>query len=197
MELKNSKTAKNLMRAFAGECQARARYELAAAQAKKQQLFVIADLFTFTAKQEKEHAEVFFNHMKCLTGENIPTENAAYPAGSEDDMTKQLETAAHNEEEENRKIYPDFAAQAKEEGFPEIAASFETIGSIEGKHAEKFRTFAELLSKNKLFDEEEKTAWMCLNCGYIFEGTAAPKVCPACKHPQGYYIRLSMTPWGL
>lgn len=197
VNFENSKTKINLMRAFAGECQARTRYDLASQQAKKQKLYVLADLFKFTANQEKEHAQVFYDHLKCAAGENIPVEPACYPVDIADDMVKLLRMAEHNESEEAGTVYPDFARTAKDESFPEIASSFENIGKIEEKHQTRFKVFSDLLEQGKLFEEQQQTAWMCLNCGYIFEGTSAPQVCPACKHPQGYYIRLSMTPWGL
>ena len=194
---KNSKTKTNLMRAFAGESQARNRYTFAAAQAKKQQLFVIEKLFDFTANQEKEHANVFYNHLSSCAGENIAIDNAAYPVDIADDMVKLLRKAQHNEFEENDPVYPSFAADAKAEGFHDVYSSFKNIAEVERYHGEKFGKFADLLEKGTLFEDETPQSWYCLNCGYIFEGTKAPLSCPACRHPQGYFIRLSMTPWGL
>ena len=194
---KNSKTRTNLMRAFAGESQARNRYTFAASQAKKQQLYVIEKLFKFTANQEKKHAEVFYNHLCACSGENIEITNASYPVDIADDMVKLLKMAQHNEFEENDPVYPSFAADAKAEGFHEIYSSFSTIAQVERYHGERFGKFASLLESGKLFSDDREQSWYCLNCGYIFEGKQAPMSCPACRHPQGYFIRLSMTPWGV
>lgn len=194
---KNSKTRTNLMRAFAGESQARNRYTFAASQAKAQQLYVIEKLFKFTANQEKEHAEIFYNHLKAAAGETIDIPDGSYPVDIADDMVKLLEMAQHNEFEENNPVYPAFAEDAKNEGFHEVYSSFSNIAKIERTHGERFGVFAELLKQGKLFSDSESTQWYCMNCGYIFEGKSAPKSCPTCHKPQGYFIRLSMTKWGL
>lgn len=185
------------MRAFAGESQARNRYTFAASQAKKQQLHVVEALFNFTANQEKEHAEIFYNHLKQSAGENIQIDNGSYPVDIADDLSKLLKMAHHNELEEFSPVYPAFAEKAKQEGFHEVSTSFKNIAGIEKKHGERFKVFADLMDSGKLFTEDKETSWMCLNCGYIFDGVSAPKSCPVCQHPQGYFIRLSMSPWGL
>ncbi|NLZ47018.1 MAG: rubrerythrin family protein [Clostridiales bacterium] len=197
VSFQNSETRKNLMRAFAGESQARNRYTFAACQAKKQQLHVVEALFTFTANQEKEHAEIFYNHLKQCAGENIDTESAAYPVDIADDISTLLKMAHHNELEEFSPVYPNFAQIAKDEGFNEISTSFKNIAGIEKKHGERFKVFADLMDSGNLFKEDKEISWMCLNCGYIFDGVSAPMACPVCKKPQGYFIRLSMSPWGL
>ena len=190
----SSETKENLMRAFAGESQARNRYTFAASAAKRHGMPVIEAVFTFTADQEKEHAEVFYNYLKEATGENI-TVDGAYPVDTYDDVKSLLKAAVHNEEEEHGVVYPAFGDKAKEEGFPEISHAFYEIAKIERTHAERFARFARYLEENKLFVSDVKTGWMCLNCGYQFEGTKAPAQCPVCKHEQGYFIRLKLAPY--
>lgn len=194
VDFKHSETKENLMRAFAGESQARNRYTFAASEAKKQKLQVIQEIFIFTANQEKEHAEIFYNHLKEFTGETI-TVDGGYPVDLYDDVIQILHAAQHNEYEEHDVVYKKFAEKAKEEGFLKIAASFDLIAQIEKTHGDRFGRFAKLLEENKLFNSEEKTSWMCLNCGYIYEGEAAPSVCPVCQHDKGYFIRLQQAPF--
>ncbi len=193
----NSQTKINLMRAFAGESQARNRYTFAAAQAHKQQLYIVEKLFKFTADQEKEHAEVFYNHLKECSGNTIHIDNAGYPVDISDDMTKLLEMAQHNEFEEADDVYPTFAKIAKDEGFYEVYTSFSNIAQVEKYHGTRFGNFANQLKNDKLFSSESSENWLCLNCGYIFEGTKAPLSCPACRKPQGYFIRLKYSTWSL
>lgn len=197
VEFLKSKTRENLMRAFAGESQARNRYTFAASLAHKQQLFVIEKLFKFAADQEKEHAEVFYNHLKESAGQNVTIENAGYPVDISEDMKKLLRMAEHNEYEESRDAYPAFAEKAKEEGYFEVYTSFSNIATVEEHHGKRFGVFAEHLEKGTLFSSDKKENWYCMNCGFIFEGTTAPLSCPSCRKPQGYFIRLEMTPWGL
>lgn len=194
VEFKNSETKDNLMRAFAGESQARNRYTIAAAQAKKQNLHVIEAVFTFTADQEKEHAAIFYNHLSSLGGENIHIDGS-YPVDINQDVAKLLRFAEHNEFEEHDDVYKNFAEKAKEEGFTGVAASFSMIADIEKTHGERFGLFAELLEQNKLFVSDIETAWMCLECGNIYRGTAAPEVCPVCHHDRGYFVRLELAPY--
>ena len=193
VDFKNSETLKNLMRAFAGESQARNRYTFAAGLCQQQKLQVLAEVFTFTANQEKEHAEIFYNHMKELAGETVHIDGG-YPVDITNDILQLLRRAQHNEYEEHEPVYRDFGNTAQQEGFPKVAASFRQIAEIEQTHGNRFGHLADLLGR--LFSAESKTAWMCLNCGYIYEGTEAPKLCPVCDHDQGYYIRLSMAPYG-
>ncbi len=194
MDFKNSQTKDNLMRAFAGESQARNRYTFAASQAKREHQHVIEAIFRFTADQEKEHAEVFYKFLKELAGENIKIE-ASYPVDIEDDLVKLLHAAKHNEYEEYDPVYKTFSEIAKEEGFSKIAAAFHMIAGVEKTHGDRFAKFAELLEEKKLYVAEVETGWMCLNCGYIHWGKEAPKECPVCQHDQGYFIRLSLAPF--
>ena len=192
--LKNSETLQNLMRSFAGESQARNRYTFAADVCKKQNLYVLEAIFKFTADQEKEHAEIFYNHMNPAAGETVQIDGG-YPVDLTNDVAELLRRAQHNEYEEFDPVYKSFAETARAEGFPEVASSFQQIAKIEQSHGDRFGTFAELLSAGKLFVSDAKCGWMCLNCGHILEGTQAPKTCPVCHHDQGYFIRLEMAPY--
>lgn len=194
VDFKNSETKDNLMRAFAGESQARNRYTIAAAQAKKQGLQVIEAVFTFTAEQEKEHAAIFYEHLGNMGGESI-TVDGTYPVDINQDVAKLLRFAQHNEYEEHEDVYSNFAKKAQEEGFPNVAATFSMIGRIEKVHGDRFGMFADLLEQNKLFVSDVETLWMCLECGNIYGGTAAPEICPVCHHDKGYYIRLELAPY--
>ena len=194
MELKQSETLKNLMRAFAGESQARNRYTFAASAAKAEKLHVIECVFRFTADQEKEHAEIFMNHMKELNG-TTQLVDGTYPVETTKNVLELLRFAQHNEYEEHQPVYPAFAETAKKEGFPEIASSFEQIAKIEKTHGDRFGKFADLLEQGKLFVASAETKWMCLNCGHIHTGERVPPVCPVCQHEQGYFVRLSLAPW--
>lgn len=194
MDLKNSETKVNLMRAFAGESQARNRYTFAASQAKRQGFHVIEAAFTFTANQEKEHAEIFYNHLKELSGETVQIDGG-YPVDAAQDMIKLLRMARHNELEEFGEAYPAFAEAAKREGFSRICDSFARIAEIERTHADRFGMLADLLERNRLFVSDIECGWMCLNCGYVFTGRSAPEKCPVCDHERGYFIRLTMAPY--
>lgn len=188
MDFKNSQTKLNLMKAFAGESQARNRYTFAASEAKKQNLNVVEKLFTFTANQEKEHAELFYNCLKELSGENI-TVDGTYPVDISTNIVSLLQSATHNEFEEYSPVYSNFANIAKEEGFIKVYNLFSKIAEIEKTHGERFQYFAKLLDENKLFKEDKETKWICLNCGHIHYANEAPKICPVCDHNQGYFIR--------
>lgn len=189
-----SETKLNLMKAFAGESQARNRYTFAAEEAGKQNLYVIERIFDFTANQEKEHAEVFYGHLKELSGDNIDI-CGGYPVNTGESVQSLLKYAVHNELEEYEDVYKSFSKTAEEEGFSKIAADFAAIAQIEKTHAERFETFLKLMVENKLFVSDVKCGWMCLNCGYVFEGMAAPEVCPICNHDRGFFIRLSFAPY--
>ena len=162
---------------------------------KKQQLHVLDAIFTFTANQEKEHAEIFYNHMKAVAGESVRIDGG-YPVDITNDVTELLRRAQHNEFEEFSPVYPSFAETARSEGFPEIAASFQQIAKIEQSHGNRFAAFAELLESQKLFVSDTQCGWICLNCGHIQNGLQAPKTCPVCSHDQGFFIRLEMAPYG-
>lgn len=194
-ELKNSETRENLMRAFAGESQARNRYTFAAGLCRKQQLHVLEAVFTFTANQEKEHAEIFYNHLKELDGDTIRIDGG-YPVEVTNNVLQLLRRAQHNEYEEFDPVYKNFAETARKEGFSQAAASFQQIAAIEQTHGNRFRYYADLLENDRLFVSDVKCAWMCLNCGHIQEGLQAPKSCPVCQHDQGFFIRLELTPYG-
>lgn len=194
VDFKNSETKENLMRAFAGESQARNRYTFAASQAKEANLYVISAVFEYTANQEKEHAEIFYHHLQELAGETIHVDGG-YPVDITDDVAKLLRMAQHNEYEEHDPIYKTFGDKAKEEGFPQVAASFHQIAGIEKLHGDRFGRFAELLEQKKLFVTDVKAAWICLNCGFVLEGEMAPEKCPVCDHDKGYFIRFELSPF--
>ena len=164
----NSVTKDNLMRAFAGESQARNRYTFAASQAKKNGLQVISAIFAFTASQEKEHAEIFYNHLKELSGNTIFIDGG-YPVDLSDNVAELLSMAQHNEYEEHDSVYQSFGETAKQEGFLQIASSFLQIASIEKIHGDRFGRYARLLQEGKLFVSDVEEEWMCLNCGFVME----------------------------
>lgn len=189
-----SETRKNLMRAFAGESQARNRYTYGAEQARKQNLYVVAEAFTFTANQEREHGKIFYNLLKESSGKNVEIEGS-YPVDLSDSIAELLRCAQHNEYEEHDPVYKTFGNVAKEEGFNKIATAFYQIAAIEKTHGDRFGSLAELLEQNKLFKNDVECAWMCLNCGYIYEGKNVPEKCPVCNYDQGYFIRLEYAPY--
>lgn len=194
-ELCQSETANNLMRAFAGECQARMRYTFAATAARKEGLPVIERIFTFTADQEKEHAEVFYGFLKEMAGQTIQVDGG-YPVDLYGKTLDLLKAARHNEMEEHDTVYRKFGEIALDEGFDRIGQVFHMIGQVEKTHGDRFDRYAGLLESSRLFAEQEETAWVCLNCGYIYEGQIAPKYCPVCEHEQGYFMRLAEAPFG-
>ncbi|MCI5680076.1 MAG: rubrerythrin family protein [Bacteroidales bacterium] len=194
MDFKNSETKENLMRAFAGESQARNRYTFAASQAKQQKMHVVEAVFSFTANQEKEHAEIFYNHLKELSGENIHIDGS-YPVDIYESVLEVLRAAQHNEYEEFDPVYKAFGDKAMEEGFPKVAASFHHIAGIEKIHGDRFGQLADLLEQNKLFINDVECKWMCLNCGFVYEGKEAPQRCPVCDHDKGFFIRLELAPY--
>lgn len=194
MDLKDSKTKENLMRAFAGESQARNRYTFAAELAQQNGLYVVKKIFDFTAEQEKMHAQVFYNFLKEVEGENINID-AGYPVNTSKDVLTQLKNALHNEFEESDSAYREFGDVAKEEGFTQIAGKFYLIADIERIHGERFEEIAKLLEEGKLFVSDVQTGWMCLGCGYVVESEIAPQTCPVCDSDQGYFIRMSMAPY--
>lgn len=192
--LKDSKTKKNLMRAFAGESQARNRYQFAAHAAKQQQLHVVEAVFNFTASQEQAHAKAYYDLLKEFAGDTI-TVDGTYPVDIHEDIVKLLRAAQHNEYQEYEHDYAEFAKIAQEEAFPTIANMFHMIAQVEQTHGERFGRFAELIEKKELFHAETDTKWMCLQCGRIHTGKDAPMICPICGRPQGYFIRWDMAPF--
>ncbi len=189
-----SETKLNLMRAFAGESQARNRYTFAAAQAREQKLHVIDAIFTYTANQEKEHAEIFYGHLRECAGENISVDGT-YPVDITASMPELLRMAAHNEFEEFAPVYPAFADKAEEEGFPAVAYAFRAIAEIEKTHGDRFTMLAERMESDKLFSADTPIAWVCLNCGHIHTALEAPEVCPVCTHERGFFIPLDLAPY--
>lgn len=194
ISLNNSETKQNLMRAFAGESQARNRYTFAAKAAGEQKLYGLERLFLFTAEQERAHAKVFFDFLEECNDQNILID-AKYPVNVGNSMAYQLSVAHRNEYEEYEQIYPLFAQIAKEEGFPLIAHAFEKIAKIEKVHGDTFQKYAHLLENGLLFHEPTNSSFICLNCGYIFEGTDVPEQCPVCQHEQGYFVRVQDAPF--
>lgn len=182
-QLKGTQTEKNLLISFAGESQAKNRYTFFAKQAKKDGFEQIAGIFEETARQEEEHAKIFF---KYLQGGMVEV-SAMFPAGEILDTKANLKAAADGEHEEANDLYPKFADIAEKEGFPDIAYSFREIAEVEEEHEIRYRKLLENVEKNRVFEREEKVYWYCRNCGYVHFGTKAPEVCPACKHPQAYY----------
>jgi rubrerythrin len=194
MEFKESQTKENLMRAFAGESQARNRYTIAANQARKENMEAVARMFLYTADQEREHAEIFYGYLKEMAGENIQI-SGGYPVDISEDLVDILTFANHNEKEEAQDVYPSFADVAQKEGYTQIAAAFHMIARIEETHGDRFLRFANWMKAQQLYTASSSTKWICLNCGYIYEGESAPVICPVCKHPQGYYSRLALSPF--
>lgn len=192
----NSETKENLMRAFAGECQARMRYDFAAEAAKKQNQQAIQKVFLFTAEQEKAHAEIFYNYLKDFTPQNIGV-MGGYPVTLTDSVLKLLRYAQHNETQEYNDVYRAFGDKAKEESFDRIAASFYNIAEIERCHAERFGKLADYLENNHLLVSDVECGWMCLNCGHIYTGLQVPQQCPVCQHDRGYFIRMELAPYAL
>jgi len=181
--IKGTKTEQNLLKAFAGESQARMRYDYFSKQAKKEGLEQIAYLFAETAINEKAHAKRFFNFLEGGAVEIT----AMYPAGMIGTTLENLKAAADGENEEWTELYPEFAKIAEEEGFPAVASAFKLIAKVEKEHEERYRTLYDNLEAGKVFEREGKISWKCRNCGYIHEGDKAPKTCPACLHPQSYF----------
>jgi len=186
--VKGTQTEKNLLAAFAGESQARNRYTYSASQARKEGYIQIAEIFEETANQEKEHAKRFFSY---LEGGEVEI-HAGYPAGFEaegavSNTAENLKHAAEGERMEWTTLYTGFADTAKEEGFPEIAAQFNAVCVAEKQHEKRYNKLRENLLDGSIFKRDAETVWACLNCGYVFAGAEPPKMCPACKHPQGYF----------
>ncbi len=183
MELKGSKTEKNLMAAFAGESQARNRYTYFASKAKKEGYEQIAAIFLETADNEKEHAKREF---KFLQGGEVEI-TGNFPAGVIGDTAANLRASAEGEHYEWTEMYPEFASVADKEGFTEIAAVFRSIAIAEKEHEKKYLTLLKNIEEGKVFKKDKVIRWKCRNCGYIHEDTEAPQDCPACDHPQAYF----------
>ncbi len=184
MSIIGTKTEQNLLKAFAGESQARSRYTMFAKTAKKEGFEQIAAIFLETAEQEFEHAKTFFKYLE--SGENLEI-TAMYPAGKVGTTAENLKAAAMGENEEWTELYPAFADIAEKEGFKEIATSFRMIVKVEAEHEKRYLKLLDNVKNNKVFEKEEEVEWMCRNCGYVHKGKKALKTCPACKHPEAYF----------
>jgi rubrerythrin len=181
--LKGTQTEKNLLKAFAGESQARNRYTFFAKVAVKEGYEQIGGIFLETAENEGQHAKVFFKHL-----EGGPVEiTAMYPAGVIGTTEENLAAAADGENEEWTDLYPAFAAIAESEGFTAVATSLRQIAKVEARHEARYRKLLENVRDGQVFEKAEPVSWICRNCGYVHTGPKAPKVCPACQHPQAYY----------
>jgi len=183
MDLAGSKTEQNLLKSFAGESQARNRYDFFAKQAKKEGYEQIAAFFAETALNEQQHAKKFF---RFLEGRDLEI-TATYPAGKIGTTQENLKAAAAGENEEWTVLYPEFAKVAKEEGFNEIAAAYTAIAMVEKEHEERYKKLLDNLENAKVFERDEKVFWICRNCGYVHFGKKPPQKCPACDHPQAYF----------
>jgi rubrerythrin len=183
MSLKGTKTEQNLLKAFAGESQAKNRYEFAAKVAKEEGYEQIAAIFLETAMQEQQHAKRFFSFLEG----GIVEITACYPAGKTGTTNENLTAAADGEHEEWNDLYPAFAKVAEEEGFRSISTAFKAIASAEKGHEERYRKLLENVMNNRVFEREEKVFWYCRKCGYIHFGTKPLKNCPACLHPESYF----------
>jgi rubrerythrin len=183
MEMKGSDTEKNLLKAFAGESQARNRYTFFASVARKEGFEQIADIFQETADNEKEHAEIFFKHLEGGDCEIV----ASYPAGKIGTTGENLLAAAEGEKLEWSSLYPEFERVAREEGFNNVADSFKEIAEVESYHERRYRKLLANVEGDNVFRKEDVVKWKCRNCGYVSEGENSPEVCPACKHERKYH----------
>jgi len=183
MGLKGTQTEKNLLTAFAGESQARNRYNYFASQAKKDGYVQIQSIFEETANQEKEHAKRLF---KFLEGGDVEVQ-AAFPAGVIGTTTENLKAAAGGENHEWTEMYPSFAKTAREEGFDEIADVFEAIAVAEKQHEKRYNDLRANIEAGRVFKRDGTVVWRCRNCGYLHEGSEASELCPACNHPQAHF----------
>lgn len=181
--IKGSRTEQNLLKAFAGESQARTRYTFFAGKARKEGYIQIADVFEETANQEKEHAKRFFNF---LEGGMLEI-TASFPAGVIGTTLENLKAAADGEHEEHSMLYPEFAKIAREEGFEAVAMIFEKISIAERQHEKRYRDLAANIEKGVVFKREKAVTWRCRNCGFLHTSEEAPKSCPACAHPQDHF----------
>ena len=183
MDFKGSKTEKNLLAAFAGESQARNRYTFFASVAKKEGYEQIAAIFQETADNEKEHAELFFKHLKG----GMVELTAAYPAGVIASTEVNLKAAAEGEKMEWGTIYPNFADVAEQEGFSEVAKTFHDIAKVEAYHERRYLKLLKNMKEGKVFKKNKPIKWKCRNCGFVFEGDEVPDKCPVCSHARSYF----------
>lgn len=189
MTLKGTKTAQNLITTFAGESQATMRYTIAAKIAKKEGYVQIQQIFEETARNEQEHAKVFYKYLKeefKLDAIELNPDYTAFPVVYHDTLTN-LQGAIDGENEEAESMYPEFAKTAREEGFEEIARSWDHVGKVEAHHRDRYKKLKENIEAGKVFEKDEKVIWKCGNCGFLYEGKVAPKICPACAHKQEWF----------
>ncbi len=182
--IKGTRTEQNLLKAFAGESQARSRYNLFAKRARKEGYEQIAAVFDETAAQELEHAEVFF---KFLEGGKATIVEATYPAGVVSSTYENLLAAAEGEREEWDTLYPTFAAVAEAEGFPEVAHAFRMVSSVEVEHENRYLKLLSRIADGDFFHRDKEIWWQCRNCGFVCRAKDAPRICPTCKHPQAHF----------
>ncbi len=182
-DLKGSETEKNLLKAFAGESQARNRYSYFAKVAKKEGYVQISEIFAKTAEQERAHAKRLF---KFLEGGELEI-TAAFPAGVIGSTVENLKASAEGEHFETATMYPEFAETAKKEGFSQIAAVFSAIAVAEANHEKVYLALAANIEAGRVFERDEEETWVCKKCGYVHKGSKAPGACPACAHPQAYF----------
>lgn len=183
MGVKGTETEKNLLKSFAGESQARNRYTYFASVAKKEGYVQISNIFEETAAQEKEHAKRFF---KALEGGMVEI-TASFPAGKIGTTLENLEAAAGGEHEEWTDLYPSFAETARKEGLDEVAVIWDAVSVAEKQHEKRYRDLIKNIKEGKVFEKDEEVTWRCLNCGYLYVGTTAPRVCSACAHPVAHF----------
>jgi len=183
MNFNGSQTEKNLLAAFAGESQARTRYTFFASIAKKEGHEQIGGIFEETSGNEKEHAELFFKHLKG----GVVEIKASYPAGVIASTAENLKAAAEGEKLEWGTLYPNFGDVAQQEGFPDVAATFRMIAKVEAYHERRYNKLLESVQQSKVFKKDQPIKWKCRNCGYVFEGKEVPDKCPVCAHPKAYF----------
>jgi rubrerythrin len=185
-KLNGTKTAENLMKSFAGECQARTRYTYYSSQAKKEGFIQISNIFLETAENEKEHAKLFLKQLNVdMPGEAVEI-TASFPVALGNTKAN-LAYAASGENEEWTVLYSSFAKTAHDEGFENIEKLFTEVSEVERRHEERYKKLLSNLNNDSIFTKETEVLWKCSNCGYIYEGKSAPEACPACAHPQGYF----------
>ncbi len=183
MDFVGSQTEKNLLAAFAGESQARNKYTFFASVARKEGYEQIAAIFEETAANEKEHAELFFKHLKG----GMVEIKASYPAGVIASTADNLKAAAEGEKFEWGTLYPNFGEVAEKEGFNDVATTFRMVAKVEAYHERRYNKLLESVQQGKVFKKDAPIKWKCRNCGYVFEGPMAPEKCPVCAHPKAYF----------
>lgn len=183
MDFVGSQTEKNLLAAFAGESQARTRYTFFSSQARKEGYEQISAIFQETSDNEKEHAQLFFNHLKG----GMVEIKATYPAGMTVSTAENLKAAAEGEKLEWGKLYPDFADVAEREGFKDVCTTFRMVAKVESYHERRYNKLLETLQQGKVFSKDQPIKWKCRNCGFVFEGKTVPEKCPVCAHPKAYF----------